>query len=371
MDGTKTLDGLRPLERTVEEGLRFARRMYLPRVLGLGVGTLAVGGGLWEAHAPLWAWVLLALNGFAWPHLAYRIARVSRDPYRAELHNLMFDSACGGAWVAAIGFNLVPSAVLVAMLAMDKAAVGGVRFLARCLNAQIAAGALVALVNNFWLHLDSGVVAVLASLPLLLAYPPTVGYIAYRLARRVRQQNDVLATLSTIDGLTRLMNRTHWEQAVATEFQRCRRIGHSSAVLMLDIDHFKAVNDAHGHQAGDAALRAVGVILRDTLRLHDIAGRYGGEEFGVVLPGIDAGGAAAIAERIRRKIESSVVEPRRGVRVTASIGFAAVSLDDHDHGAWIARADRALYAAKAAGRNCSMGHEFGDGARTPEIRVRH
>jgi diguanylate cyclase len=359
MDGTQTYDGLRPRERAVEEGLRFARRMYVPRVLGLGVGTLAVGGGLWEAQAPHWAWLLLALNGFAWPHLAYRIARVSRDPYRAELHNLVFDSACGGAWVAAIGFNLVPSAVLVAMLAMDKAAVGGIRFLARCLNAQIATGALVALVNNFWLHLDSGFIAVVASLPLLLAYPPTVGYNAYRLARRVRQQNDVLATLSTIDGLTRLMNRVHWEQAVATEFQRCRRIGHSSAVLMLDIDHFKAVNDVHGHQVGDAALRAVATILRDSLRMHDIAGRYGGEEFGIVLPGIDASGAAAIAERIRRKVESSVVEPRRSVRVTASIGYAALGDDDHDPGAWIARADRALYAAKAAGRNCAMGHEIG------------
>jgi len=342
-----------------EEGLRFARRMYLPRMLGLGVGTLAVGGGLWEAQAPLWAWLLLALNGFVWPHVAYRIARASRDPYRGELHNLMFDSACGGAWVAAIGFNLVPSAVLLSMLAMDKAAVGGVRFLARCLNAQIATAALVALIDGFWLHLDSGFVAVVASLPLLFAYPATVGYTAYRLARRVRQQNDVLATLSTIDGLTRLMNRTHWEQAVATEFQRCRRIGHSSAVLMLDVDHFKAVNDAHGHQVGDEALRAVAAILRDTLRLHDIAGRYGGEEFGVVLPGIEASGAAAIAERIRKKIESSVVEPRRGVRVTASIGYAALGLDDHDPGAWIARADRALYAAKAAGRNRAMGHEIG------------
>lgn len=363
MDGTETHDGLRPRERTAEEGLRFARRMYLPRALGLGVGTLAVGGGLWEAQAPHWAWLLLALNGFVWPHLAYRIAKRSRDPHRAELHNLVFDSACGGAWVAAIGFNLVPSAVLVAMLAMDKAAVGGIRFLARCLNGQIATGALVALVNNFWMHLDSGFIAVLASLPLLLAYPPTVGYNAYRLARRVRQQNDVLAALSTIDGLTRLMNRVHWEQAVATEFQRCRRIGHSSAVLMLDIDHFKAVNDVHGHQVGDAALRAVAAMLRDSLRMHDIAGRYGGEEFGVVLPGIDASGAAAIAERIRRKIESSIVEARRSVRVTASIGYAALGNDDHDPGAWIARADRALYAAKAAGRNCAIGQEIGDGAR--------
>src|SRR5437764_12009176 len=120
------------------------------------------------------------------------------------------------------------------------------------------------------------------------------------------------------------MNRTHCEQTVATEFQRCRRIGHSSAVLMLDIDHFKAVNDAHGQQVGAEALRAVATILRDSLRMHDIPGRYGGEEFGVVLPGINATGAAAIAERIRHKIESSMVEPRRGVRVTASIGFAAL-----------------------------------------------
>src|SRR5882672_5400682 len=126
--------------------------MYLPRVLGLGAGAICVGGGLWEIGAPLWLWLVLALHCFGWPHLAYRIAQRSADPYRAELHNLMFDSACGGAWVAAIGFNIVPSAVLVAMLAMDKAGVGGMRFLARCLAAQVAAGALVALVNNFSLH---------------------------------------------------------------------------------------------------------------------------------------------------------------------------------------------------------------------------
>ncbi|HYR32686.1 MAG TPA: diguanylate cyclase [Burkholderiales bacterium] len=357
MDGTETLDGERPVEHSLEQGQRFVRRMYLPRVLGAGVGAVCIGGGLWEIGAPLWVWLILAAQCYVWPHLAYRIARRSRDPYRAELHNLMLDSATGGAWVAAMGFNLVPSAVVVAMLAMDKAAVGGLRFLGRCLIAQVVATALVALATGFPLHLASGLAAVVASLPLLIAYPVTVGYTAYRLARRVRQQNDVLSTLSTIDGLTRLLNRTHWEQAVATEFQRCRRIGHSSAVLMLDIDHFKAVNDEHGHQAGDAALTAVAAILQDTLRLHDVAGRYGGEEFGVVLPGINTGGASAIAERIRRRIEQAVVEQRRGLRVTISIGYAALTPDDNDHGAWIARADRALYAAKAAGRNRCMGHE--------------
>jgi diguanylate cyclase len=357
VDGTETLDGERPLERSPEEGQRFARRMYVPRVLGSGVGAVCVGGGLWEIGAPLWVWVVLALQCLLWPHLALRIARRSRDAYRAELHNLMFDSACGGAAIAAIGFNLVPSAVLVAMLAMDKAAVGGMRFLGRCMAVQVAVAALVALATGFHLHFESGIAAQAASLPMLILHPVTVGYTAYRLARRVRQQNDLLSTLSTIDGLTRLMNRTHWEQAVATEFQRCRRIGHSSAVMMLDIDHFKAVNDVHGHQAGDSALRAVAAILQDTLRGSDVGGRYGGEEFGVVLPGINIVGAEAIAERIRRRIEQAVVEQRRGLRVTVSIGFAALTPDDHDHGAWIARADRALYAAKAAGRNRSMGSD--------------
>jgi diguanylate cyclase len=363
LDETQTFEGQRPLERTPEEGQRFARHMYLPRVVGCTMAAFAVGGGLWEVHAPLWAWLLAAVNALVWPHIAYRRSRTSRDPYAAELSNLMFDSACGGAWIAAIGFSLVPSAVLVAMLAMDKAAVGGLRFLARCLNVEIVAAALVALAGGFRLHLESGLIAEVASMPLLLAYPMTVGYTAYRLARRSRQLNSTLARLSTIDGLTHLPNRMHWEEVVAHEFQRVRRIGHASAVMMIDIDHFKAVNDAHGHPAGDEALRAVARLLRDSLRVHDVAGRYGGEEFGVVLPGADANGAAVIAERIRRRIEATVLESLQDVRLTVSIGFAALSPSDHDHRAWIARADRALYAAKAAGRNRVMGPEFGDAAR--------
>src|SRR5258708_25995923 len=282
--------------------------MYLPRVLGLGVGALCVGGGLLQAAAPLWTWLLLALNCLAWPHLAYRVARRARDPYAAELRNLMLDSAAGGAWVAAIGFNLVPSAVLIGMLAMDKAAVGGMRFLGRCLVAQIAAAAGVASLTGFAFNLESDLIAEVAALPLLLLYPVTVGYTAYRLARRVRQQNELLATLSTIDGLTRLMNRTNWEQAAANEFQRCRRMGHSAAVMMLDIDHFKAVNDTHGHQTGDVALQSVASILRVTPKLPHLAGSYGGEEVGVVPPGIDPPRAPALAGRIRQRIGPPVGE---------------------------------------------------------------
>ena len=338
-------------ERPQDEGLRFTQRMHRLRMLGLALGAVCVGGALWEqgAHAPSWA-ALLA-NALIWPHIAYPLARRSGNPYRAELRNLMMDSASGGAWMAVIGFSPAPSAVIFAMMAMDKVSVGGLRFLARCLAAQAAAAAVVAMALGFELHPLSSTVERLASLPLLVVYPIVIGLTTYRLARRVRSQNQTLAALSSLDGLSGLLNHSHWEGAVAAEFQRCRRIGHPSSVMMIDIDHFKAINDRHGHPVGDEVIRKVAELLRGSLRLHDVAGRCGGEEFGVVLPGTTVQGAELLAERIRAGIESAMLEPRNAVRATVSIGVAAFDTRDAGHMEWIARADRALYAAKESGRN--------------------
>jgi diguanylate cyclase len=337
--------------RTPEDGLRFAQRMHRVRPLGVVLGAICVGGALWVQGAHPLVWLALVLNALAWPQLAYWIARRSADPYRAERRNLLLDSASGGAWIAAIGFSAAPSAVIFSMMVMDKVSVGGMRFLARCLAAQLAATALVALATGFELHLQSTLAERLATLPLLFFYPLAIGLTAYRLARRVRGQNQTLAALSSIDGLSGLLNRTNWEAVVAAEFQRCRRIGHPSALVMIDIDHFKAINDRHGHLVGDAVIRSIARILRGALRLHDVPGRYGGEEFGVVLPGTDIQGATLLAERIRTRIESAVLHSATAARTTASLGVAQFEVRDADHEDWIARADRALYAAKAAGRN--------------------
>jgi len=337
--------------RTRDDGLRFARRMHRLRMLGLALGAVCVGGALWDqgAHAP--AWAALLVNALAWPHIAYPLARRSGNPYRAELRNLMLDSASGGAWIAVIGFSPAPSAVIFAMMAMDKVSVGGLRFLARCLAVQAAAAAVVAMALGFELHPLSSTVERLATLPLLVAYPIAIGLTTYRLARRVRTQNQTLAALSSIDGLSGLLNRSHWEAVVSAEFQRCRRIGHLSSVVMIDIDHFKSINDRCGHPVGDAVIRSVASILRGALRLHDVPGRYGGEEFGVVLPGTGIEGAEELAERIRKRIESTALETAKGVHATASLGVAVFEPRDADHVDWIARADRALYLAKESGRN--------------------
>src|SRR5262245_9100465 len=174
-----------PSGRAPDEGLRFARRMYGLRMLGTALGAICVGGALWTQGSRAPVWTILAVNALAWPHVAYWLARRSARPYRAELRNLMLDSASGGAWMAAIGFSAALSAVIFAMMAMDKASIGGLRFLARCLAAQAAAAAAVALAPGFELHLPpSSTVERLASLPLLVIYPIAIGLVTHQLARR-------------------------------------------------------------------------------------------------------------------------------------------------------------------------------------------
>ncbi len=336
------------------EGLRLARRMYTPRAVGLALGGVAIGGVLWSNGAGLAAWVALVLSSLVWPHIAYQLARRNADPFRCELRSLTVDSALGGAWIAAMQFNLLPSVVIFVMLCMDKIAVGGTRFLARCLSAQAFAAAAVIAAFGARFDLDTTMLEIVCSLPLLVAYPFAVGFVTYRLARRVRTQNRMLEELSRTDALSRLPNRGYWEEAVAVASARCRVSGREAALLMIDIDHFKAINDRYGHPAGDDVIRSVASIVRDTLRDDDVAGRYGGEEFGVLLPETPAAGAEATAERLRARIEAAVLASGQAIRGTVSIGLAYFSMRDASHTQWIARADRALYLAKRGGRNRVM-----------------
>jgi diguanylate cyclase len=338
-------------------GLRFARRIYLPRVLGTALGFFAVASVLYQNDADLAIWAGLAVTSFVWPQVAYALARYSPDPYRFELTNLTVDSALGGVWVALMSFNLLPSVLFVAMLSMDKISLGGGRLLARTATAQLLACGAAVLLFGFDFRPQTTMLNVIACLPLLVGYPILVGVVTYELSRRVREQNRQLAKLSRTDGLSTLLNRTAWEELAATEFRRHLRSGSPVSLLMLDIDHFKRINDTFGHRTGDEVIRGIGALLRLSMREFDVAGRYGGEEFGVILPETDANGAKVIAERIRKAIESAVMVEAEDIRCTVSIGTAAADPGVADHGEWIARADRALYRAKELGRNRTVQFE--------------
>lgn len=170
--------------------------------------------------------------------------------------------------------------------------------------------------------------------------------------RALERANEQLAKLSMTDHLTGLLNRGTWENLVDAEFERFRRYGQATSLVMLDIDFFKEVNDNHGHLAGDEVIKYAAETTRSNLRQSDSIGRYGGEEFGIILPETDAEGARVICERIRHSIEQSVVQTSVApIRYTVSMGVAQLTNRPKNHMKWMQQADEALYTAKKSGRN--------------------
>ncbi len=175
-----------------------------------------------------------------------------------------------------------------------------------------------------------------------------------RVHRRALAQGRALHALATTDVLSGIANRRHLFELGAQETRRALRYGKPLAVLMIDIDRFKLVNDLWGHASGDRVIRHIADQLRVLLRTVDSCGRIGGEEFAAILPETDAAGAALVAERLRLAIEASEAaraDDGQVIRHTVSIGVAALTPADTAFEGLLQRADRALYRAKASGRN--------------------
>ena len=166
---------------------------------------------------------------------------------------------------------------------------------------------------------------------------------------------DGLCALSSRDALTGLANRRHFEAVLARELDRVARAGEPALLLMLDIDHFKQVNDSRGHVAGDLVIKAVADALQHSVRPMDTVARIGGEEFAVALPNCPPAFGPMVAERMRARIERAVVDVGLGeapISVTVSIGGAfAPQWVRSNLALWMERADKQLYRAKSAGRN--------------------
>ena len=166
--------------------------------------------------------------------------------------------------------------------------------------------------------------------------------------RELEQSNRRLAELSVTDQLTQLYNRAKLDQTLLHEVSRAERYGHGFGLILLDVDHFKQVNDSYGHQVGDQVLVAVAGLLAGHIRAMDILGRWGGEEFLIVCPNTDLEGVGALAEHLRARLAEQSM-PTVGTK-TASFGAAAWRAGDSVE-SLVARADQALYAAKEGGRN--------------------
>ncbi len=172
-----------------------------------------------------------------------------------------------------------------------------------------------------------------------------------RLQEQLRDANARLQEDAATDPLTGVANRRHLETIAATEISRAHRYGWPMTVMMLDLDHFKHVNDRYGHAAGDEVLQTVARVFQRQLRGHDLVARIGGEEFAILLPHSDILGAEVSARRLLQEVRDTAMEVLDGGSVTVSIGIAALAEGETGIASLLSRADAALYRAKSAGRD--------------------
>jgi diguanylate cyclase (GGDEF)-like protein len=181
---------------------------------------------------------------------------------------------------------------------------------------------------------------------------PIISYGFIYLTGQLNLAEQQMRHLATTDGLTGVLNRRYFFERGENELQRAIRYGHPLSMLIFDIDHFKQVNDGFGHQAGDEVLCQLADITVNTIRSTDLLGRYGGEEFILMLPEAGFDSAWRVAERLRQKIETHNFKyDQEKIKITISVGLSSLESPDTDLEDLISRADRSLYAAKDAGRN--------------------
>ncbi|MBT3361328.1 MAG: diguanylate cyclase [Rhodospirillales bacterium] len=184
----------------------------------------------------------------------------------------------------------------------------------------------------------------------------SIYFFAMRLSKQLSSALTKIREMAVTDDLTKLSNRRHFFDLLGTEFNRARRYNHNVSCVLLDLDHFKKVNDTHGHQVGDQVLRRAAEIIKTNCRNTDTPARYGGEEFIIFLPETEMRNAIQAANKIRAAIEATpiILEGGGEIRVTASLGVASATLDsasDISETALVKVADEALYRAKQNGRN--------------------
>ncbi|NUU02291.1 diguanylate cyclase [Herbaspirillum robiniae] len=352
-----------PPEALIGKGVRFVNRIYMLRAIGLGIGFFCVAAGFVQNPVDWPLWALLVFHGFIWPHAARHWALRSEIPYRAERRNLIIDAGFGGFWMAAMNGNLVPSAVIISMLSMDNIAAGGVRLFMRGVWASIACFLLGWLVLDYRFMPQSDIATIVACLPMLALYPLALGKSTYDMSKKLAERSREFEVVSQMDGLTRLFNRRYWESLLIEEFERCRRnagrSGHDACLLLLDLDHFKNINDTHGHLVGDEVLRNFSQLLRSRLREDDLIGRYGGEEFVVILRNTSAADALLLSQRLIDEARERKSGDDSLWGCTVSAGLVPFTPDMDAHYVWLQRADHAMYCAKEKGRDCLVAWDAG------------
>ena len=336
---------------------RLPKAIYPMRILGMLMAGIAIAAVLIELKVGIGYWLWLAFSGLLWPHLAFQLTRFSQQPFKTEKLNLMMDSVIAGSWVPLMGFNLLPSVLLIMLNVTDKVntAIKGIWW--KAFIVSMVTVLLVSLLFSTPFLPQTSHFVIIGCLPLIIIHFTVVSFNAHRLINRVQQQNRLLNKLSQQDDLTTLDNRRTWQHKTQNLLDKYPSDQHQVLTLMLiDFDQFKSINDKFGHAVGDDVLIHVAQIINDACPDKALIGRLGGDEFIVVIPD-DLKAATKIARRINTDVDQHDFHITE-VSCTVSIGLAALGRQSIDIRHWYEAADKALYEAKVSGRNTLVAQQL-------------
>lgn len=352
------------------------RMNHRNRTWGFLALGLVIGAHLLQT-APTWpTWGLLFVTFLLYPQLAWLVARHAKTPLQQELWHMRFDALLCGAWSAALHFPLWIVFALFTSVTLNLALFRGLRGLGEAALAW-GVGVLVAGALLGWgMHPDTDPVVAWTTMIVLSTYLLVTGLDNHQRSMKLHETREQLKRkeqhlqhqLQEIhelqsqlkeqalrDSLTGLFNRHHLGETLQREIERCRRTRQPLSVVLIDVDHFKHINDTWGHQTGDEVLRQVAQRLQANTRTSDGCFRYGGEEFLLVLPETASDTAWQKADALRQSLVTTpLIQTDHPVLVTISAGLATFPEQGSDMDTLIAAADKALYRAKHEGRNRTL-----------------
>ncbi len=296
-------------------------------------------------------WLLLVGWAFVWPHLAWQLASKADDPLHSEFTNLKADAILAGMWIGIMGVNLLPSTALLMIICINLMGAGGMRIFIAGAVLMIVSCLVTLQLTDISVAFSSTQLSVLLTLPVLVIYPLLFAWVSYQTVIKLAEHKRRLQVMSTRDGMTGVYNRRHWELLLRNEFDNCRRYQRDATLLIIDIDHFKSINDTWGHDVGDQAIVALTRQLQMTLRGSDVIGRFGGDEFAVIMCGTPATSAIAAMSRVHERLGQLRLSCAPQVALRISVGVAPLTAETEHYREWLKSADMALYKAKNSGRN--------------------
>ena len=273
---------------------------YIPRITASTFFILIVWSTLGNEFFN-WKYIWILVVGLTWPHLIYFCSVRAKDGKKSEVISMHIDAFLIGLAVSATP-NYYLYAASMTLLCANGLYIGGFRLLSQTLSAYFAAIAAV----NWWspiVLIEVDLVPKLLTSSLLLIQFSTFAWVGYHQVKKLVRLNKKVKELSLTDPLTHCFNRLYLDKNLTREIQRCRRMNYPLAIIFADLDHFKAINDNYGHQAGDEILTYFVKAAQSSIRENvDWIARFGGEEFVFVLPNSTAKNGAVVAERVRSKL---------------------------------------------------------------------